>query len=211
MENERLNLLGALIQGSNPEYIKEQLETLEKCATIKEKLLQAFPGFYGRFITFHFGKYLDDSIETEEQEEAYRFVIQFLDEVKPLSLPKFPEEIQKEIEEVFEFWTDERIAEIEKAKEEAIEDAESFLEKNKEMLEEYSKFKFSEEYESSIMGQTMKAFRSFGETSGYYNEFLPAMKKLSPSYAEYYNKLIAANDKLIEKMPEVESWYRSRK
>lgn len=202
-KNEQLKLLDALIQRSNPDFIKKKLETLEKYATIKEKLLQAFPGFYGHFITLHFGRYLEDAITTEEQEEAYNFIVRFLDEMEA---PSFPEEIQKEIEEAFEFRTDERIVEVERAKEEAFDDVDTFLEKNKEMLEEYSKFKLSKEYESSLMGQIMRAFRTFGEASGYYDEFLPAMRKLSPSYDEYYKKLTIANDKLVEKMPEVKNW-----
>lgn len=208
IKNEKLQLLDALMQGNNAEDINKKLEILEKNATIKEKLLQAFPGFYGRFISLHFGRFLEDTMLTQEQKEAYHFIVQFLDEMEA---PAFPEEIQTQIEEVFEFWTDERMGDVEKVKEEAMKDVDSFLEQNKEMLEEYSKFKSSKEYESSLMGQIMEAFRSFGETSGYYDKFLPAMKKLSPSYAQYYEKLIAANDKLMEKMPEVKNWYKPRK
>lgn len=206
-KNERLKLLDDLIQGSNPDYIKKKLETLEKHATIKEKLLQAFPGFYGRFISLHFGRFLEDTIITEEQEEVYHFIVGFLDQMEA---PSFPEEVQKQIEEVFEFWTDERIVEVERAKEEAIDDVDTFWEKNKEMLEEYSKFKLSKEYENSLMGQILKAFRSFGEASGYYDEFIPAMRKLSPSYSQYYKKLTIANDKFIEKMPEANNWYKQK-
>lgn len=208
MKSERLKLLDALVKGSNPQYIKVQLDTLEKYATIKQKLLQAFPGFYGHFITLHFGQFLNDLIETTEQKNAYHFVIEFLDEIEA---PLFPKEVQKEIEEAFEFWTDDRIAEVNKVKEEAIEDVDSFCEKNKEMLKEYSTFKLSKEYGNSLMGQVMNAFRSFGETSGYYDKFLPAMRKLSPSYSKYYRKLMEANDKLIEKMPEAKNWYKSIK
>ena len=171
----------------------------EKQLTIREKLIQAFPGFYGQLIAIHFEKFLGAPIETDEQEEAYRFIVHFLDNMET---PLIPEEIQKELEAAFELWTDEKFLEVERNQSEALEDIDSFWENNRSILEDYATFKHSEEYESSTIGQTMTAFRSFGESSGYFDEFLPAMRMLSPSYAQYCNKLATASTKLNQKISE---------
>jgi hypothetical protein len=54
----------------------------------------------------------------------------------------------------------------------------------------------------------MELFRKFGETSGYYDVFIPAMRKLSPIYNDYYEKLLETNERLIAKHPEIQDWYQ---
>jgi len=73
------------------------------------------------------------------------------------------------------------------------------------MLEFYIQYKKSDEYKSSPAYMIQKKLTEFNSTSGYYNVFIPAMKKLSTSYAEYYKKLEIANEKLIKAYPEVEN------
>jgi len=41
--------------------------------------------------------------------------------------------------------------------------------------------------------------KSFGETSGYNDIFIPAMRRLSPSYEEYYQNLMKANEIFVER------------
>ena len=43
-------------------------------------------------------------------------------------------------------------------------------------------------------------------TSGYYDVFIPAMKKLSASCADYFKQLEIANEKLIEVYTEIEGF-----
>jgi len=42
--------------------------------------------------------------------------------------------------------------------------------------------------------------RLSNNSNGYYDTFIPAMKRLSKSYAEYVNQLNVANEKLREKI-----------
>jgi hypothetical protein len=51
----------------------------------------------------------------------------------------------------------------------------------------------------------MTLMKEFCSASGYYDVFIPALKELSPSYAEYYKKLEAANEKLIARYPGIQS------
>ncbi len=48
----------------------------------------------------------------------------------------------------------------------------------------------------------MEVMKSFGKTSGYYDVFILAMKRLSPSYEEYYQNLLKANEIFVERFPD---------
>lgn len=200
LENElsekQTQLLEQLSEGKNIEKVNKGIIELNKKKTIKEKLLEAFPGFYGRFFVSHFSRFLEDPIETEEQEEAYKIIINFIDEVEP---PKISDEIMIEFEEAMDFWTDDRIAEAEDRKQESIKNPEKFLEDYSEIIEQYQDFKESVGYQSSPYGQLMDIIKSFGETSGYNDIFIPAMRRLSPSYDEYYRSLLKSNEIFVER------------
>lgn len=101
-----------------------------------------------------------------------------------------------------DYWTDEKIAEAEDRKQESIENPEKFLEDYSEIIKQYKDFKESAEYQSSSYGQIMEIMKSFGEASGYNDIFIPAMRRLSPSYEKYYNNLLKANEIFIERFPE---------
>jgi len=76
-------------------------------------------------------------------------------------------------------------------------------ENNKDKINKYAEFKKTDEYKNSAMAQLMDLFRKFGETSGYYEVFIPTMRKLSPAYDLYYKKMLGANEKLIQKIPDI--------
>lgn len=46
--------------------------------------------------------------------------------------------------------------------------------------------------------------KEFNSSSGYYNVFIPAMKKLIPSYRDYYMQLEIANKELLWEYREIE-------
>lgn len=50
--------------------------------TIKEKFVFAFPGSYGLFLALHFGRFLNEQIDTDEKRKAYDAVISYLDQVE---------------------------------------------------------------------------------------------------------------------------------
>lgn len=199
LSNKQTQLLEELSDSKNIEKINAEIIELNKKKSIKERLLEVFPGFYGRFFVSHFSRFLEDPIKTEEQEEAYKIIINFLDEVES---PKITDEIMSKFEEAMDFWTDERIAEVEDRKQESIENPEKFLEDYSEIIEQYQNFKESVEYQSSSYGQLMEIMKSFCETSGYNDIFIPAMRRISPSYEQYYQKLLKVNEKFVERFPD---------
>ncbi len=90
----------------------------------------------------------------------------------------------------------------------AVNDFDTYYNENQEILEQYIEYKKTKEYRESDAARLMELFRKFGETSGYYDIFIPAMRKLSPIYNDYYEKLLEANERFIAKHPEIQDWYQ---
>lgn len=199
LRNKQTELLEKLLYNADLEEINEEIRELNKKKSIKERLLEIFPGFYGRFYLIHFSRFLEEPIKTEEQEEAYNTIIDFLDSINP---PELPHDILNEIDEALDFWTDDQIEEIENNKLQSIENPEKFLMDYSEEIKKYQDFKDSDEYLSSSYGILMETMKAFGESSGYNDIFIPAMRKLSPSYDKYYENLLKANEVFLEKFPD---------
>lgn len=157
-----------------------------------------FPGFYGRFLINHFSKFLEEPIKTDEQRISYKTIIKFLDNVEVIDLNN---EIMNEFGEAMDFWTEEKLEESELKKKEYIENPEVFIKEQSKMIEEYQAYKESEEYKESSFVKIMEVMKTFGETSRYNDIFIPAMRKLSASYEEYYKELLEANEIFLKKYP----------
>jgi hypothetical protein len=71
------------------------------------------------------------------------------------------------------------------------------------MLEQYLEYKQSEEYKQSPVYKMQRMLKEYNRTSGYNDVFIPAMKRLSSSYAKYYEQMESANEKLLLQYPEI--------
>lgn len=190
-----------LSQGASYDEISIELQSIEQSRTITDRLLEAFPGYYGRFICMHFARFLTEPIKTNSQQLAYETILSFLD-----SLPTF--DIPKDLEEYLIEWTKhigtEQIAEMLEATKKSYQNPDMFLSENKEMLEQYLEYKNSDEYKNSLAYKLMELMKSFNSSNGYNDIFIPAMKQLSSSYAEYYRQVESANEKLLAQYPEIQ-------
>lgn len=198
LSNKQTQLLEKLSKDEDIQGIKKEIDELNKNKSIKEEILEMFPGFYGRFLVNHFNRFLEEPINTDEQKIAYKTIIKFLDNVEAINLS---DEIMNEFEEAMDFWTEEKLEEVELQKRKNIENPEEFIKEQSKMIEEYQAFKESEEYEESSFGKIMGAMKMFGMTSGYNDIFIPAMRKLSLSYEKYYKELLEANEIFIKRYP----------
>lgn len=183
----RLELMEQLIHDGDIASINEQLELLNQQTTIREKLMAAFPGFFGRYLSFHFGPFLNEPIKTEEQSILYETVLDYLDQLEPFTIP---EELQSMLDEADLSISAEQIEGMISEIQGAYNDMESFREKHKDAMTRYAEFKKTREYNESVMARLMEWYRGFGETSGYNDVFIPALRKLSPAYDEYYRKML---------------------
>ncbi len=199
-EQAKKAILNKLSSGTSYSEIDVELKAIEESSTITEKILEAFPGYYGRFICLHFARFLNEPIVTDKQKSAYEKIIAFLDNVPSLTLP---ENLQDYLMENTKHIGTEQITDMMERTKKSIEHPDDFLSDNKEILEQYLAIKQSDEYKNSPMYQIQSLLKEFNITSGYYDVFIPALKELSPSYAEYYKQLEIANEKLLAQYPDI--------
>ena len=193
-------ILKNIIDGAPYEQAEKELSSLEQYENILERLSDAFPGYYGRFITLHFGRFLNEPIKTDEQKNAYYEIISFLD-----NLPDFdiPSDLNEYLTANTEHIGVEQISDMLDNMEKSYENPDKFLSDNKEILEQYIKLRQSKEYKNSPAYKLSELIVKFNNSTGYNDVFIPAMKQLSHSYALYYSKLEKANEKLKEHFPQI--------
>lgn len=198
-EQKKRELLEQLGFGRDYCEITEALDALEQNMCIAERLCDAFPGFYGKYICLHFARFLTSPISTEEQKEAYKELIGFLDSVPEVP---FPEELRKWLEEIDAQFSSERLLSITEGMEQAVAAPEAFLSENREAIDSYLSYMQSKEYKDSPASRIRELLLSFNRTSGYYDIFLPAMKRLSPAYEKYCLQLEAADQFFLKQYPD---------
>lgn len=186
-----------LAQSQDWDYTQLQLEAIEQKQTISERLLNVFPGYYGKYVSLHFGLYLNEPIITKEQQEAFDTVISFLDSANlkiPVNLQEYLDEATKNLDTSF-------VANVSDAMDKMVENPEKYIADNQEILEQYMEFKQSDEYKNSPAYKLQELLATFNQESGYNDIFIPAMKKLSQPYRIYHDAMQKANEVFIETYP----------
>jgi DNA-binding transcriptional MerR regulator len=179
-------------------------DSVDKLFTIKEKLIQAFPGTYGMYLCIHFGKFLNEKIDSKEKEDAYYNIINFLDYIDNFEIST---ELESYMEKYFSIMKKTDMEDISSNIIHAVDDVQNFIEDNRERLEEYLKIRTSEEWKATPVYKIQQLLLEFQKNSGYYDIFIPNLKILSPLYYAYIRKLEAANEILVEKYPQTKKMY----
>lgn len=174
---------------------KKEIEGISAREKIIDKLTKLFPGYYGDYLKLHFGQFLNEKIESEEEKEAFYTVIDFLDSMEEI---KIPEDLKEYMNFISKDISKDQIKKSLENYKSAIENSEEFLNENKEVLKIYEDYKNSLEYKNSKAKKLMDTFKEFNKKSGYYEIFIPAMRKLSKSYNEFYEKILIANEKFLK-------------
>ena len=200
---QRKTLLEQLGNGTPWNQIAAQLDILDQQQTILEKLQLAFPGYLGRIISLHFALFLQEPIKTQAQRKAYQTIVTFLDHLAPLTPPP---ELTEYLEESSRFLEPDRIRALSKQMQIIVQDVVSYMERNKETLEQYMAFKTSDVYRQSPAYQLQQWIQKFQTSSGYNNIFLPAMRALSTSYDTYCTQLETANEQMLKRYPQTKVW-----
>jgi DNA-binding transcriptional MerR regulator len=201
-EQLKHSVLAKLAAGAALDEVEIEIKSIEASNTVIEKLLDLFPGYYGRFLTLHFAQFLNEPIANEEQQVALEEVVDFLDKAPDL---EFPMELQKFLTESTQDFKPEAIHDLIDSTQTGIENTEQFLADHKEIIDQYMEFKKSDVYKNSPVAKIRELLIQFNETSGYYETFIPAMKRLSRTYAEYSQKLESANQKFLKEYPNYNS------
>ena len=202
-EKVKLDLLKKLELGEKIESLEDEINNISSNTIIIKKLMDLFPSYYGKFISFHFSRYLTGKIETVEQMKAFEEIIEFFDNAPDIDIPI---DLQRYLDNYLEEYSSaesiEKINSILQEKDNAMKEIEEFVKNNKDILDTYNRLKQSDAYKCSPAYRLMKHMKQFCLSSGYYDVFIPAMRKLSPLYNEYYEQMLKANEIFIQMYPE---------
>lgn len=205
LEKEKMkqDFLKRIVDGERIENLAEEINSLNSNTIIIKRLLEMFPSYYGKYISLNFARYLTCEIETKEQMKAFEVIIEFFDNAPDMEIP---DDLKEYLDEYLNEYSgeqgQEKINQILKNQKQAIENIDEFTEKNKEILDVYNRFKQTDEYKQTPGYRFMTIMKEFCETTGYYDVFIPAMRRLSPMYNEYYEQMLKANEQFVKKYPE---------
>ena len=170
---------------------------------ICDRLLCAFPGNFGRFLGIHFGRFLNEPIDTPKKAIAYQRIVAYLDTVEahtfPAGVAAFFEMMDEQNCDDFEA--------IAHATTPVLDNFDDYLEENRGFIEQYLAFRNSESYKSSPLFAMQQAMMAFQQSSGYHDIFLHNMKIVSAAYREHMRKLCAANDSFLAHYPQSNTLY----
>lgn len=200
LQQEKQELIQELAAKNDWEQIQGRLHLFQKKQMVLERLIDAFPGYYGKFLCLHFAPYLNCTVLTDTQQEAFDTIIAFLDSADfdiPDDLKGYLDEITLNLGSEFMEATSSSINE-------AVSETEKYIADHQEEIESYLAYKRSEEYETTPAGRLEKELRRFNSVSGYDDIFIPAMCQLSESYRKYHEGLSVANKILSQKYPGLE-------
>ena len=159
--------------------------------SIADAMRAQLPGFFGGYLADHFAPYLRIRITTPEQQDAYRRILAFWDDPK-LRLPlafRLNMLLSRLVPQMPAGAMDAQIQAMLNPSEEAYarmrEQTLRTVHMRKNPLVRYSP------------GEVMKRrmMRALKDC-GYYDVFIPEMKRLSPAYRAYHDALFALNDRL---------------
>lgn len=198
-EKMKQEILKRVEAGENVENLENEINNINSNSIIINRLMELFPNYYGKFIGMNFSRFLTGKIETEEQMVAFNQIVEFFDSVPPM---EFPEDLQTYLDE-YSFEDEmEKINGVFEKRDQAIQNIEEFVNDNKEFLDEYKKIKQSDEFKNSCAFRLMEYMKELCATNGYYDIFIPAMRKLSPAYNAYYEQLMKANEQFLKNYPD---------
>ena len=189
-------LLRELMETKDWAYIREQLTQLERKQLILTRLLERFPGYYGKFICLHFAPYLNEPITTQEQQDAFETILAFLDRVNIT----IPEDLQDYLEEATNAIDTAMMEKINDNMTAALQNPAQYLEEHKDMLQQYEAVKASAAYKSTPAYKLQALLAQLNRENGYNDIFIPAMRRLSNSYRTYSEMLSKANAVFLKEL-----------
>ena len=190
-EEQKTALLSRISSGAALEDLMPELCALKAEENIAERLLFAFPGYLGQYLSLHFSRFLSCPIESDDQRRAYEIIACWLDDLTPFDLP---EDLRILLDEMSSCVNANQIESMQETVAEMSKNPENYLMTHEDTIRTYLSMKDTEEYRASPAARLMEFFKTFQQQTGYTDVFLPAMEQLSPSYASYRKTLHKANE-----------------
>lgn len=187
---KRKNVLNLIVKCESMDLINEELAIIEVQETIYDKLIRIFPGYFGQLIFSSYKIFLNESLNKDE-EAAFNEYIKFLDSLPNFDLSKQEKDYIETISSSFDMKT---LDDVNKGKLLAVENAETWLEDNKDYIEVYKEYKNTDEYKNGLIKSIQDKLKKFMQENNYYEKAIPLIRKFSKSYDAYYEKLLKANE-----------------
>ena len=186
---EQNDLLRELASSMDWDAVHCKITAIESRQSVMERLMKAFPGFWGKSLSLHFRQFLMEPVQTKEQENAYHEICAYLDSVQL----EIPEELEQYMNDLDTQDAQDVSLQTNNALSDAVNDPESWLKDNREMIEQYLALQKTPEYLISPAARLMEFLKTFNQEQGYNTIFIPAMRRLSPAYDAYILKLQKAD------------------
>ena len=195
VEEKKKEILEMIVKGADKSEIDEKVKNLEMTDTIYKKLVNVFPGYYGQMFFSAYKPFLNEPLEDDGRADFEKFV-GYLDSLPEFNLTDEEKEYLDKISAGFDMDT---LEEINRSKIDAVSNSKEWLEENREIIDEYEKYKNSDEYKNSEIKKLQDKLTKYMTDNNYYEVAIPLIRKFSPSYNEYYRKLIKANEDYLNR------------
>lgn len=199
VENRKKSILEKMVKGETMDIINKELELIEKEETIYEKLLRAFPGYFGQMLFMSYQPFLMEALK-KDGEEAYKEFVRFLDKLPSFQLSDEDRAFVEEVSKSFDLKT---LREVNEQKMVAIENPEKWWTENEDAVKQYEELKKRKEFQESQVMRVKERLSEYMKENRYYEVAIPLMRKFSRSYDRYYQKMMEADEKLRERMEEL--------
>ena len=186
---EQNELLKELAATGDWDAMYRKAAASESRQSVTDRLTAAFPGFWGKYLSLHFGRFLQEPVRTRDEADALRKICEYLDGVQF----EIPEELEACFDEMDSEAGRKALGGADAALAGALRDPETWLKNNREIIERYLAFRKTDEYKNSPGAKLMELLKRFNEEQGYNSIFIPAMRRLSPAYDAYLTKLHEAD------------------
>lgn len=194
IDEKRKNVLSLILNGEKEEVVKKDIAEIEAQETLYEKLLRVWPGYLGQLIFASYRPFLSEILDSKNK-MAFEEYIRFLDNLPEFNLSKDEKDYIEKVSFSFDMKVLNNLVE---SKNRAIENADKWLEENKEILARYESYQNSDAYKNSEMKKIKDKLKAFMEENKYYENAIPLIRAFSKSYNEYYEKLLRANEKYLK-------------
>lgn len=195
VEEKKKEILEMIVKGANKSTIDEKVKNLEMNDTIYKKLVNVFPGYYGQMFFSAYRPFLNEPLE-DDGRDAFEKFVEYLDSLPEFNLTDEEKEYLDKISTGFDMET---LEEINRSKIDAVSNSKEWIEENREFLDEYERYKNSDEYKNSEVKKLQDKLSKYMADNNYYEVAIPLIRKFSPSYDEYYRKLIKANEDYLNR------------
>ena len=196
-KKEQHDLLKELAASGDWDTVRLKAAAAETRQSVTDRLTAAFPGFWGQFLSLHLGRFLQEPVRTEEQEDALREIFEFLDGVRL----EVPEEMKTMFEEMDSEAVRQVLRETDTALSAAVEDPETWMKDHQEIIDQYLAFQKTDEYRNSPGARLKELLTQFNQEQGYNRVFIPAMRRLSPAYDAWIVMLQKADQVFSDRYP----------